>query len=144
MKMIDTPTHGVLPVLDVWKQCRHTKTGWTGVNEQGQRVNIGYRPEERDFGPARMPDRDHVVLTRDAAAHHGDINRHVSEGVILIERCGADQCTRSRVNLLPFVVSVQAARRWRERLQHGPVRRMIGVATCSIRVARSAKVFPKP
>ena len=121
MKMIDTPTHGVLPVLDVWKQCRHTKTGWTGVNEQGQRVNIGYRPEERDFGPARMPDRDYVV-----------------------ERCGADQCTRSRVNLLPFVVSVQAARRWRERLQHGPVRRMIGVATCSIRVARSAKVFPKP
>jgi len=35
-------------------------------------VNISYRPEERDFGPARMPDKDYVVLTRDAAAHeHG-------------------------------------------------------------------------
>jgi len=50
-------------------------------------VNISYRPEERDFGPARMPDRDYLVLTRDAAAHeHGDINGHVPEGVILIER----------------------------------------------------------
>ena len=67
MKTIDTP-HGVLPVIDTWKKCRHTKTGWTGVNEEGQRVNISYRPEERDFGPARMPDLHYVILTRDAAA----------------------------------------------------------------------------
>ena len=88
MKTIDTP-HGVLPVIDTWKKCRHTKTGWTGVNEKGQRVNISYRPEERDFGPARMPDKDYVVLTRDAAAHeHGDVYGHVPMGVALIERAG--------------------------------------------------------
>ena len=86
MKTVDTP-YGPLPVVDTWRQCRHTRTGWTGVNKKGQRMNIGYRPEERGYGPARMPDRDYVVLTRDAAAHeYGDVHGHVPMGVALVER----------------------------------------------------------
>jgi hypothetical protein len=80
MRTIDTDSHGELAVIDVWKECRNTKTGWSGVNEKGERVNIAYRPSESDFGPARMPlDRDYVVLIR------GDVGG-APEGVVLIER----------------------------------------------------------
>src|SRR5262245_44017577 len=73
--------YGELPVLDTWRGCRHTETGWTGVNEKGERVNIAYRPEEREFGPARMPpDKDYVVIMR------GDPLSGAAEGVVLIER----------------------------------------------------------
>ena len=27
MRIVMTDTHGELPVLDTWRQCRHTKTG---------------------------------------------------------------------------------------------------------------------
>jgi hypothetical protein len=83
MRTIDTFSHGPLPVLDTWRQCRNTKTGWGGVNEAGERVNITYRPEERAYGPARMPDLDYVVIMHDAS-HTG-----APEGIILIERAHA-------------------------------------------------------
>jgi hypothetical protein len=51
VRTIDTFEHGPLPVLDTWRQCRHTKTGWTAINEAGERLNITYRPEERGYGP---------------------------------------------------------------------------------------------
>ena len=76
-------------MLDTWRRCRHTRAGWTGVNEKGQRVNISYRPEECAYGPARMPDKDYVVIVRNAASHeYGDVHGHVPEGVVLIERAG--------------------------------------------------------
>ena len=80
--------YGRLPVLDIWHECRHTKTGWTAINRKGQRLNLCRPPNERDFGPARMPDKDYVVLTRDAAAHEHcrDVHGHVPMGVALIER----------------------------------------------------------
>ena len=67
-------------MLDTWRECRNTKSGWTGVNNKGERVNITYRLEEQAFGPARMPDRDYVVLMR------GDALSGAAEGVALIER----------------------------------------------------------
>jgi hypothetical protein len=86
MQTVETP-YGVLPVVDTWRQCRHTRAGWTAINEKGQRLNLTYRPEERDFGPARMPDWDYVVLTRPAAANeYGDVHGHVPMGVALLER----------------------------------------------------------
>ena len=88
MRTIDTDSHGPLPVLDTWRECHNTKSGWTGVNDKGERVNITYRPEERAFGPARLPDKDYVVLMR------GDAYGGVVEGVALIER--ASQHPRSR------------------------------------------------
>lgn len=81
MRTIDTDWHGPLPVLDTWRECRNTKAGWTGVNDKGERVSITYRPEERAFGPARMPpNKDYVVLMR------GDAYGGAVEGVVLIER----------------------------------------------------------
>jgi len=77
-RTVETFGHGTLPVLDVWKQCRHTETGWIGVDEKGQRVNMCYRPEdERRWGPARMPPKDYVIV-RDA--------RGAPIGAVVIER----------------------------------------------------------
>jgi hypothetical protein len=87
MRTLVTDTHGELPVLGIWRRCRHTRTGWTGVREDGAVVDIRYRPEEREWGPARMPPKDYVVVARAAAAHEfGDVAGHVTKGVILIER----------------------------------------------------------
>jgi len=86
VRTIDTAEHGPLPVLDVWRECRNTRTGWTGINEKGERLDIRFR-EQNAFGPARMPPGDYVVLAR--AAGPGDkrvIGDHVPMGVALIER----------------------------------------------------------
>jgi hypothetical protein len=86
MQTIDT-AYGMLPVIDTWRDCRHTKTGWTAVNGKGERLNIRYRPEDRWPGPARMPDEDHAVIGRDAGpGEHGDVGGHVAVGAVLIER----------------------------------------------------------
>jgi hypothetical protein len=77
MRTVDT-LRGPLPVLDTWRECRNTDTGWTAVNEKGERLNITYPPSERDSGLARVPpdDMDYVTLVRGG----------VIEGVALIER----------------------------------------------------------
>jgi hypothetical protein len=77
MRTVDT-LRGPLPVLDVWRECRNTDTGWSAVNEKGERLNITYPPGERDSGLARVPpdDMGHVILVRGG----------VIEGVALIER----------------------------------------------------------
>jgi hypothetical protein len=56
---------------------RHTRAGWTGVDEKGERVNITYR-QESGFGPARIPPKDYIIM-RGAAGG-------APEGVVLIER----------------------------------------------------------
>jgi hypothetical protein len=85
-RTIDTLEHGPLPVLDVWRECRNTKTGWTGINEKGERLNIRLR-EKDAFGPARMPDKDYAIIVRDAVPHDPRvIGDHVPVGVALIER----------------------------------------------------------
>jgi len=86
MQTVDTP-YGPLPVIDTWRECRHTKTGWTAINQKGQRLNLTYRPEERSPYPARMPDKDYVVLVRDAVGNESrDVAGHVAMGVALLER----------------------------------------------------------
>src|SRR6516225_1944704 len=87
MQTVDTFGHGRLPVLDVWRECRHTRDGWTAINQKGQRLNLTYRPEERSPYPARMPDKDYVVLVRDAVGNESrDVAGHVAMGVALLER----------------------------------------------------------
>jgi|SRR6516162_6310347 hypothetical protein len=87
VRTIDTFEHGPLPVLDTWRDCRHTRTGWTAINGRGERLNIRYRPEDRWPGPARMPDADHAVIGRDAGpGEYGDVGGRVAVGAILIER----------------------------------------------------------
>jgi hypothetical protein len=86
VRTLDTVEHGPLPVLDVWKECRNTGTGWTGINEKGERLDIRLR-EPDAFGPARMPDKDYAVLVRPAGpCEYGDVSGHVPVGVALIER----------------------------------------------------------
>ena len=86
MRTVDTP-YGLLPVVDSWKECRHTGDGWTAVNEKGERLNIRRPLSESNYGPARMPDRDYVVIMRDAVGHEPrDVSGHVPVGVALIER----------------------------------------------------------
>ena len=86
MQMIDT-AYGMLPVIDTWRDCRHTKAGWTAINGKGERLNIRYHPEDCWPGPARMPDEDHAVIGRSAV---GDEPRNaggsVAVGAVLIER----------------------------------------------------------
>jgi hypothetical protein len=85
-RTVDTP-YGVLPVVDVWRRCRHTKTGWIGINEKGQRLRIRHRPEERWPSPARMPDEDYAVIGRSAVGDEPrSVNGLVAVGVALIER----------------------------------------------------------
>ena len=87
VRTIDTFEHGPLPVLDTWRDCRHTRTGWTAINGKGERLNIRYHPEDCWPGPARMPDEDHAVIGRSAV---GDEPRnaggYVAVGAVLIER----------------------------------------------------------
>jgi hypothetical protein len=87
MQTVDT-FHGELPVIDTWKQCRHTKTGWTGVNAAGERLNIRSHPDEEQFGPARMPpDKEYVILARKPGpGEFGNVSGLVPVGVALIER----------------------------------------------------------
>jgi hypothetical protein len=54
-------THGKLPVLDVWLDCHHTKTGWRGKRKSdGAVMTVTYDP--RDYGGhpplARMPEKN--------------------------------------------------------------------------------------
>jgi hypothetical protein len=85
-QMVATP-YGELPVIGVWRQCRHTRTGWSAIDERGQRLNLCRPPDERARGPARMPDEDYVVIVRDAVGHEPrDVAGHVPRGVVLIER----------------------------------------------------------
>jgi hypothetical protein len=73
-----------LPVLDVLKGCRRTKTGWYGINRAGQRVNVLNHPENFDAdSPARMP-RSNVVPIVPHRGYSG-----VPVGVVLVERAHA-------------------------------------------------------
>jgi hypothetical protein len=76
MRTIMTDMCGELPVIETWKQCRHTKTGWRGICENGEIVNMVYDPKVNPSGRARMPDQDYVIMCRDGKV----------VGAVLIER----------------------------------------------------------
>jgi hypothetical protein len=100
VRTVDT-SYGPLPVVDTWRDCRHTKTGWTGVNDKGERVNMSYRPEERAYGPARMPDEDHVVLVRDAVGSEPrDVAGFTPVGAVLIERAARGKAKRKPLTVV--------------------------------------------
>jgi hypothetical protein len=97
MRTVDTCLYGPLPVLGTLTQCRNTRKGWTGIREDGAVVEVTYRPEEREFGPARMPDTGYIVSTRPAVAgEHGNVHGNVSIGVVLLERAKRKPPRRSR------------------------------------------------
>ena|SRR6516162_9956213 len=99
VRTIDTFEHGPLPVLDTWRQCRHTRTGWTGINEKGERLNIRFR-EQDAFGPARIPKKNYAVLVRAAGPGEcGTVSGHVPVGVALIERAA-----RGKIKRKPLMV----------------------------------------
>ena len=96
-RMIDTREHGPLPVIDVWRKCRHTKSGWTAVNQKGQRLDIRLRKPD-SLGPARMPDTDYAIIVRAAGPNDTRVDGdHVPIGVALLERarCRAAKPKRS-------------------------------------------------
>jgi len=94
-RTIDT-VYGLLPVIDTWRDCRHTKTGWTAINGKGERLNIRYRPEDRWPGPARMPAEGQAVIGRAAGAgEYGDVGGRVAVGAVLIERAPRAASKRS-------------------------------------------------
>ena len=99
VRTIDTFEHGPLPVLDTWRQCWHTRTGWTGINEKGERLNIRFR-EQDAFGPARIPKKNYAVLVRAAGPGEcGTVSGHVPVGVALIERAA-----RGKIKRKPLMV----------------------------------------
>jgi hypothetical protein len=95
MQTVDT-FHGELPVIDTWRDCRHTKTGWTAINEAGERLNIRSHPEEEWLGPARMPPhKEYVILARKPGpGEFGNVSGLVPVGVALIERASRAKAKR--------------------------------------------------
>jgi hypothetical protein len=67
--MPDTVVHeifGELPVVDVWTDCYHTKTGWTGRRKSdGAPIDIVYDPSVQPPVIARMPPGKDWGIARD-------------------------------------------------------------------------------
>jgi hypothetical protein len=100
MRTIDTAEHGPLPVLDTWRECRNTKTGWTGINEKGERLDIRLRKPD-SLGPARMPDKDYAIIVRDANPQDTRVSGdHVPIGVALIERAVRSKAKKKPLTLV--------------------------------------------
>jgi hypothetical protein len=81
MRTVDT-SYGLLPVIDTWRDCHHTRTGWTGVNDKGERVNVYSQSKD---APACIPP-DHLVLSRAAVGDEPSYAGRVPVGAVLIER----------------------------------------------------------
>lgn len=69
---VEHPVLGTLPVVEVWSDCHHTKTGWRAKRQSdGAVIDIVYDPDAAQYyrpgeAPiARMPENN-LMFSRDA------------------------------------------------------------------------------
>jgi len=53
--------YGELPVIERWHDCHHTRTGWSGIRENGEPVHMVYDPR----GQGEPPGCDRDVHARE-------------------------------------------------------------------------------